>query len=532
MSATASLHSKPAHRQSEWPLIIYNDDTCSLRYLDPPHSDQSLEIPLQYLAETQVGALCWCLETDIAYSWPSKVMENYYDQLRDNAAPRNVMVTLHRQGIDYLPLLISRARELGIRFYGSFRMNDCHHRSDPHGVLSSSFWRDHQAWRLWEVTDARTYYNTPLDYSYPQVRQRKLDSIHESIQWYNMDGVELDFCRDPYTFRPSQAWEKREILTDFLRRVRWDLDQAGKQRGRRLDLLLRVPFDQLKLQNAGMDVQAWLEEGLVDFLIMSSILNDYNQTLEPWQSRCREHGVGFYPSIEWEPAHNTVHNHNTSQTVEEIVARKRAASQNFLGQGAAGVYLFNYPCLLFEHKRTADQFRQMTGILNEIGRQQTLAGKAKEYTFWNHLPLQLESQRPAEWHQTLSFNLFDPDLANETTRIHLSFRQSTAANPHARELQTPPPILPQGWVTYWLNGKQVPEQWIARQPQPAGSITSGFKLSEHEKILLAPPASVLRQGENTLGFFISRFPEEHDPYVYIYELIINVFHQHQTGVHG
>ena len=522
MSAATSLHSKHSRRPPDGPLIIYNDDTCSLRYADPQHSEQSLEIPLRYLAGSQVGALCWCLGNDIAYSWPSKIRENYYDQLADKPAPRNVMVTLHRQGVDYLPLLIGRAHQLGLRFYGSFRMNDCHQRSDPHGVLSSTLWRERQAWRLWEVTDARTYYNTPLDYSYPEVRQRMLDSIHETLQWYDMDGVELDFCRDPYTFRPSQAWKKRGILTDFIRQVRQDLDEAGNKRGRRLDLLLRVPFDRRKLRKAGMDVQTWLQEQLVDILVMSCILNDYNQTLEPWLSRCREHGVGFYPSIEWEPVHNAIHNHNTAQSVDEIVRRQRAAAQNFLGQDAAGVYLFNYPCLLFEHQRTPNQFGRMTGILHELGRQQTLSASPKQYTFWKDLPLQLESQRPARWHQTLQLNLFDPDLADGDTSVRLSFHQATEANPHAREHRAPAPVLPSGWVTYWLNGSQVPEEWIRREPQPAGPIASGFKLGEHEKITITPPASAMKQGENTLGFYVPRFPEEHDPYIQIYELNVDV----------
>ena len=556
---TATTH-LPAEKTSErrepsppQPLIIYNDDNCSLRYVDPPHSEQSLDTLLRHMEGSQVGGFAWCMGSDIAEAWPSKVIENYYDQLAaghfigliddesgfggtlagkgeyfDNLPrgqePRNVMVSFHRQGVDYLPLFIERVRRRGIQFYGSFRMNDCHHKSDPRGMLSSKFWQEHQDWRLWEVLDGRTYYNAAMDFSYPPVRQRRLDAIREALDWYDMDGIELDFCRNPYVFQPSEAWEKRQILTDFIRQVRQDLNTAQTKWGHKLVLLLRVPFDEKKLHEAGMDVNAWLEEGLIDTLIMSRLLNDYNQSIEPWASRCREHGVAFYPSIEIGPVHNTVHNHITLETVEEATARQRAAAQNYLGQGAAGVYMFNYTCVLYQQRRTPEEMIKLTRILFELGRQQTLSGKPKQYAYWKDLPMQVESRRPARFHQTIHFSLFDPDLAKPDTCVQISFHQTTEPNPHvdARHCKDSDAILPPGWVTYWLNGQEVPEVWIHRHEQPAGPIASGFNLGRHETVTITPPPSALRQGENTLGFFVPHFPQEHDPYLQIYQMLVDV----------
>jgi hypothetical protein len=420
--------------------------------------------------------------------------------------------------------LIERARQVGIRFYGSFRMNDCHLKSNPRGVLSSNFWREHQHYRLWEVTDARTYYNAALDYSYSEVRQRRLDSIRETLEWYDMDGIELDFCRNCYTFPPSQGWEKREILTDFLRQIRRDLDEAGKRWGRRLDLLMRVPFNERARREAGMDLDTWLEEGIIDVLTMSCLLNDYNQGLEPWLTRCREHNVAFYPSLEGGPAHNAAHNHVSTESVDEIVKRQRAAAQNFLGQGASGIYMFNYVCHLFQWRRTPEEFDRLTSVCSELGQQDTLAGKPAQYTFWKDLPMQLESHRPAQCHQTIRFTVFNPDLSRDTTKVELSFRQATEANPHVdhRHDSPVPAILPPGWVTYWLNGKEIAEASIQRHSEPAGKIQSGLQLDAHEKVTLTVPGSAFKQGVNTLGFFIPRFPEEHDPYVHIYELCVDV----------
>lgn len=536
-----------ANIQTGWPLIIYNDDSCSLRYVDEPHTEEALELALRHIAGTQVGALCWLLGEDMAYSWPSRVMENYYDMLAKGKRvvgfddetgfsgkgggcngidpgedPRNVMLSLHRQGIDYLPAFIRRTHQKGIKFYGSFRMNDCHLKSDPTGLFSTRFWQEHQDYRLWEVVDGRTYYNAALDYSFPEVRERRLSAIQETLDWYDLDGVELDFSRNPYIFQPSEAWEKRDILTQFVRQIRQKLDAAGRRKERNLHLVVRTPFSEEKLRAAGMDVEKWLDEKLIDALVMTSLFNDCDQTLEPWLSRCGRAGIAFYPSTEMSPAHNAVHNHITIETVEEIVLRQRAMAQNFIAQGAAGVYMFNYPCLITQVRRTPRELSALTGIFSEIGQAGTLKGKAMQYTFWKNLPLQLESRRPAQFHQTIDFHLFDSGITSGADKVEISFRVATELNPHSYYSGEIPAILPPGWITFWLNGGEVPESWIRRESQPGGKIASGFSLGEHEKISITPPVTSLKPGKNGLGFFIPKFPEEKDPYVNIYEMLVDV----------
>src|SRR5690606_1302581 len=137
------------------PLIIYNDDSCSLRFVEGAHGIAAVDRAVRHLAGAQVGALCWCLMAgDAAYAWPSKVIDNYYeyepvdassvrpratealDQLLTGDNPLDLPVILYRQGGDYLPLLLDRTRAAGLKFFGSFRMNDCHHKSAPRGRLS------------------------------------------------------------------------------------------------------------------------------------------------------------------------------------------------------------------------------------------------------------------------------------------------------------------------------------------------------------------------------------------------------------
>ena len=326
------------------PRIIYNDDTCSLRFLKPPHTEKKLRAAMNYLRDTQVDCLCWCLYAgDIAYSWPSKVCETYYDNCARAHVPNkfrtstNLMLSLHQKGIDYLPLLIDWSRKSGIQFFGSFRMNDSHQKSMPTGVLASDFWRQHQEYRLWEVTDGKTYYNATLDYSFPEVRRRKHDAIVEVAEAYDMDGIELDFVRNPYTFQPSEAWSKRGILTRFIKGIREALNTIGRKRGRPIGLMIRVPTHEEKLVRAGMDVKTWLRRGYLDALVMSHHTNNLDVDVAPWAEVCHEHGVLFYGSTECGAADNApAHNHVVPETVEETVLRQRAMADNFLATRLAG----------------------------------------------------------------------------------------------------------------------------------------------------------------------------------------------------
>ena len=526
------------------PRIIFNDDNCSLSQLPTPHSVEQVAVAVDYLRGTQVDCLCWFVAGDVAYSYPSTVIDSLYDLAakREFGAcqPDKLPLWLHRRGIDYLPLLIDHARDAGLTFYASFRMNDTHHKSNPSGVLASEFWRTHQQWRLWEVVDGFTYYNAAMDYSYPEVRQRYHDTVVEVATRYDVDGIELDFCRNPLAFQPSEAWSKRHILTRFIKRIRTTLDRIGRRRGRRLGLIVRTVFADDMLRRAGMDVRTWIRRGCMDTLVMSHLTNNLNQRVEPWLTLCRENGVLFYPSTEAGPAVlndlrrrirvpnplASAHNHVVPMTPAEQVLRQRAMAQNFLAQGVDGLYMFNYPCVLHEGEEnrfgTPRAFRKKVVILSEQGSLTTLAGRPKQYTFWEDLPIHVETGRPAEHGQTIRFWIRDRAVRRRGTTVRLRFRQVAERNPHASGPYEQDPIVPHGHMEMWVNGRALDTAMVRRRKQPAGKIPSGFTLRRHDLVTVALPGRRLVNGENALAFRVPRFPKERDPYVFIYELTVDV----------
>jgi len=519
------------------PQIIYNTDNIPVWVVPAPYTEEKVSLTVDYLTDSQVDVLCWSMYGGFIAYWPSKVIENWPEKYQGE--PNELASDAWHKQIDYLPTLIRETQQRGIKFFPSFRMNDSHHRSTPEDAVA--FWKAHQEYRLWEVTAGETYYNATLDYSCPEVRQHVFDAIYEYVHLYDVDGVELDFFRNPYIFQPSEAWAKRQILTDFIKQIKLALTAIGEKKHKRIDLLIRVPFaedrytqpGENRLVLAGMDVEVWIKNQYMDILVMSYGENNFDQAVEPWRSLCRAHNILFYPAIE---ARSAVHHMSTpvrcdnlplpniavKETTNETIMRQRAAAQNFLAQGVDGVYMFNYPCLLYEEVWTKAEFERLTGVVSEMGDLETLKGKAKQYVFWRNLPITAESGRPPRYHQTLTFHVLDFDMDDDNTQVTLTFRQAAEKNPHAEGDYVQDPFVAPGWVTYILNGKKIADEWIRRTRQPAGKISSGFAVTEHELIEITVTAEMMVCGENTLAFHIDRFPASRDPYVRFFELLVDV----------
>jgi len=533
---------------TRWPpRIIYNDDTCTLRTAPPPHTVESVAHALDYLKGTQVDCLCWCVGEQIAYAWPSKVIENIFE-LKERGVrmfsiwenDRDIMYSLWKQGIDYLPLLIARAHKQGLTFVASFRMNDTHIKSYPDSALTPDWWKTHQHYRLWDATDGKSYYNAALDYAQEEVRSRYRDSILEVATGYDVDGIELDFTRSPYFLQPSTAWRQRSILTRFVREIGARLAEIGKQRGRPLTLILRLACLERALTTAGIDAREWIKQRLAPVFVMSELVNNFDQDIAAWKSLCREHGVLLYPAVEAGPAFNVTDfydpyirnplapRHDGSGGVrfplEDDLGMQRAAAQNLLAQEPDGLYMFNFPCRLAEGDNImhmdSERFRRTTSVLREMGSLKTLARKDKHYTFYRELPIYVESGRPRQCHQTIPFAIRGQDIRH--AMVTLRYRQIAERNPHADGKFQQNPLVKPGWMKVYLNDREIPAEELRITRAPGGRLQSGFKIKRHEAVELQVPGRDLRDGVNTLAFEIPRFPGPRDPYIYLYDLTADV----------
>ena len=386
--------------------IIFNDDTHELALEDANTAEGFLAHRIAPLAQTQVGTISWsvlCGQFD-APAYDSKVQPIYGDA---QGAPvkywhrvtENVK-TLTREYRCPLHLVCDFAHEHDMEAFASVRMNDVH----------DSF-MDANAMTVWKRThpefmvDTREMlpefelYTTAQDFSHEPVRQRKLEIIEEICQRYNVDGFELDYIRHPVLFSRRMRGEpctvdEIEVITSMMGEIRSLTDAAAKRRGRPSLIAVRVPDTFTTSLDNGMDVAAWLEEDLIDILIIGGGYAPWSLPVKTWVEAAQPHGVPVYPCV---------------NMGKESLSLVRGLASNWYRAGVDGLYFWNLgtPFEFMTGEELVETRRRCYACVHEVGDANMLVGKDKLFSvdsttggilpYYAHLsaprPLPLESKR-------------------------------------------------------------------------------------------------------------------------------------------
>jgi hypothetical protein len=172
------------------------------------------------------------------------------------------------RGEDPYGYLVDQLHKGGIKkVLGNTRMND------HHGQLTSwTKWeREHIEWSLGKDTGDRNWSSVgalrQMDYAINGVRDYRLSIIEEFINRYDVDGIQLDFARTaPFVSDPKM--ENSKYVTEYIKQVRRILDSAASRKNRKERMMLGaiVPWDMDYCMKEGLDVKAWITNGLVDYI--------------------------------------------------------------------------------------------------------------------------------------------------------------------------------------------------------------------------------------------------------------------------
>lgn len=214
---------------------------------------------------------------------------------------------------------------------------------------------------------------TKLSYAFPEVRAFKLGILREAAE-RDIDGINLDFLRHPPCFgyeepliaafrakygqdpRDLPADEPRwlqlraEIMTSFLRDVRQVLNVAGLKKGRHLGLSARVDWKEYLAW--GCDIDTWLKEGLLDYLVIAQhTLGGYEFDIAPFVQKAKGTGCAVLFGEE-----ATLSGHDRTPAEDKAIAEGKmkpparkvftlaqyqARAAKWYAAGASGVHLFN-----------------------------------------------------------------------------------------------------------------------------------------------------------------------------------------------
>jgi len=243
---------------------------------------------------------------------------------------------------DFHHLAAKRCRHHKIGFWMSIRMNDVHACTNDQSPLLSRFFleqkhngqlraphRLHEGWWNWHA----------LDWERADVQEHFWKLVCEQLERYDLDGLELDWMRIAYHFRPGRELAGGKALTIWLRRVRNACDQAAERLGHPVALGVRVPACPQTARRCGLDAVEWARQGLIDLLVPTPTwaTADFDMPMELWSRLVEGTGVTLAGGLE--VRYQSVPNGSFRKMNPALTLG--AAAGIFHG-GADCIYLFNY----------------------------------------------------------------------------------------------------------------------------------------------------------------------------------------------
>ena len=322
-------------------MMFYHDGRHPLIYMyEPPMRPEEYEAGIDELLGTPVEAVMFCLgdgrtvlhDTQVGELWGHNVKKwphIIFRRAHQNAAQ------LIAKGHDPLQLICQRARATGMLVYPTLLVQQGRgpRRED---VRCSDFRFANQHLEIGAGGDLAADFPglTALDFKHEEVRQERFALIEETLNKYPVDGFELQLNYTPYYFHPDQVEAGREIMTQWIARVH----RAVKASGAKRELAIRIPASIEGCWQVGLDVKAWIDQGLVDVLIGQTfsgpeLLNcnaDFRPLVRAAQnSPCRVHAA----------LQSLVDSDRLGEASIEMV---RAAACNYWDQGVDGLYLAHW----------------------------------------------------------------------------------------------------------------------------------------------------------------------------------------------
>ena len=414
------------------------------REIPPPDaqfSQRMLEEMVDEEAAAEIDTISYCLFTAF---W-SDVPASQVTELFPWRPPG-----MDEAGVDCLKVLIDRCHHHDMKFIADIRMND------RHGGPRKGLAKEHPEWAL---------LGSGNDYAISGVRDAMLTFVQEVLDGYDVDGVEYDYMRWCHMFQPGEGKQNAHLLTDLSRRTRKLLDDAAHRRGiERLEFGVRVPQTLRECDYLGFDLETWIKEGLVDYVVPSDFFHsDTNMKTEDFVKLAAGTNCKIYPAIHPMIAMDAPNEHYRLMQLVNY----RAAAQNYYEFGADGISPYNYQ-RGFSRRATAHRSTSSAaymwpaalGWLRELRDPQEVQQRDRHYLFYSlykkprksptgfsndeNIYLDRSAESPVG---TRRFRMAEK-FGNRQLRTTLQFKAVGLADDERLKI--------------WINGQAVPIDYISR----------------------------------------------------------------------
>ena len=292
-------------------LVIWDDDGCDMTHYPCGHDELAGEpVSVRNFERVFLAATENTRTDTIAYS--GSMGFGYFTALHTGAyvntnrlGPidkpwRNLVNDFAAMGKDSMSMAVDFARRNGKEIFLSLRFNDNHDNADPERMLSP-FKKENPEVMVGHGHEVKCCGTNAADFAQEKVRSFVKGYVRGYLENYDLDGVMFDFFRHPQLFRTvalgGHATEgELATMTRLMEDFRAMSDEIGRRRGRPFVLSARVPDSFGYCRAIGIDLDAWLRAGVVDFLVVGGYFQ-----LEPWRKtaeRIHGYGVKCYASLE------------------------------------------------------------------------------------------------------------------------------------------------------------------------------------------------------------------------------------------
>lgn len=323
--------------------LIANNDGCDATAWNPATYKNQITVENfhdyfnKHFKNANASALCYCpFSVGLTVCVPTKTGMRFPDcglgsliDISDDL--------LRIYGKDPMQLSLEFAKENGMEFFGSIRVNDIHDHYVGQWLSDFKKKNPHLLCGTAENRPLRGEW-TAFDFAHKEVRDLFVNLVTELMENYEVDGFELDFCRNVMYFK-SVAWNKpvtqqeMDGMTDAIRRIRANAERIGRARKRPIIILIHA-LDNPDINKAmGLDVERWMADGLMDIFVGQSDRGNYNIAAD-LAALCNKYGVQYYGGITDAYAFEGVFDRNCVKAMHGLQAFQYAA-------GAKGMWAFN-----------------------------------------------------------------------------------------------------------------------------------------------------------------------------------------------
>ena len=283
---------------------------------------------IQPVLGTPVDSIAWCIMWGIAQG-PGQT--RYWETQQQN---RPLNEAIH----DPTPIMVEGIHRKGLEVFGSIRMNDTHDAFGmPEGKLVYPPKVAHPEWLLGERSQKGSPFTTleaamwsGLNFAIPEVREDRLWWVRHTAENYDLDGIDLNFFRMPWYFKPGEVEAGAPLMNELIQRAHRIVRTVSESRQRPLLLGVRVPGTLQACNRIGLDVETWLKQGWVDRLLIGGGYTVFTNPARELVTLGHSHDVPVYPCI------------NCGLKVFGSDETMRGAAANIFSAGADGIYLWNY----------------------------------------------------------------------------------------------------------------------------------------------------------------------------------------------